>query len=79
MRILKITWLDSIRNGGWQSNQAYCDEADYKGLLHTSVGYEIQNATHSILLAQSKAEHTTNICDTIQIPKRTIIKIKVLK
>lgn len=77
---LEIHWLDSLHTSGWKSEEDI--KTSDKELEHTSVGYFMREDKRSIVLIQSyqlgKDDGDTNVDAIMEIPKCSILKIKIV-
>jgi hypothetical protein len=77
--ILKIQWMDSVSWRGWQKFEEIRDltlSKDYK--LHFSIGYYLASNKDTIFISTTVNGNSGSI-DPLQIPLKSIKKIKILK
>ena len=73
-KILLIEWVDSFSEGGWGK----IDHFNLGTPICKSIGFVMKNDKDVISISQSHSEFE-NFGDVISIPKRCILKTKVIK
>jgi len=79
VKIVEVEWLDSMGSNSWESRAQAEREATEYALRHRSVGYLLKDEEHSILIARSRGETSETVDGTLQIPKVSVLKQRVLK
>jgi hypothetical protein len=78
--IVEVEWVDSmiLDHGEWLDSDDVDDAMSKEGMTHKTVGYQIKENDHSILVASSVGQ-SDRIQGAIVIPKVSILTIGRLK
>ena len=72
-KILEVEWIDSQSRGRWRDIEEAAK--DYAGKCCT-VGLVIRDDGDSLVLAQTWSDDLTCVCDTMSIPRKSILRRK---
>jgi len=77
--VLEVEWLDTMGYSGWAQREERLRSMDKtEEMDHVSTGYLLKRTAQYIALTQSFSR-TGNVGDSIQIPRRAIKRVTVLK
>ncbi len=80
MKMVRVTWLDSIGIEGWKSPEDVQFFADEDNMRHESVGLLHSKTRAQVLIVQSRGFHErTYMGGVLKIPRRAIVKIEYLE
>lgn len=78
--IVEVEWVDSmiLDHGEWLDADDVDEAMTLEGMTHRTVGYQVKENDHSILVASSRGQND-RIQGAIVIPKTAILTIGRLK
>ena len=76
MRIVEITWEDSVAWPGWQHQSDAEKWIDHPGHMQRSAGYLFSEDKRSVTLVQSEQVDGPRIGELLQIPKAAILRAR---
>ena len=85
MKLVKVTWIDSLIASRRWTFRSEVDETDFlQKMIHTSVGYLVKETKDYIALSQSHQNHVyedgdQSVDEPLVIPKVAVRKIVALE
>jgi len=76
VKIVEVSWLDTLSDTGWFGKSRRLDPKD---MLQHSIGYLIENTTKQVVICQSRSEILDNYAERLQIPKCAVKKVKIIR
>jgi len=78
--IVEVVWLDSVGEHQWLDlDDARQSAADDDAMQHRSVGWLLDDRPDYLLLALSRSESWSQVDLTLQIPRGSVQRVKVLR
>ena len=80
MKIVEVTWWDTVSVGGWHTVRNLDEWLKKDGLLQKSSGYLYEATKEYVCLVQSfQCVEGGNLAESIQFPRAVVIEVRTVK